>query len=108
MAGGSLPNIPIKSQEESSKLQQVFLKDVCQMSPIEGTGCIATGSANTGYLVYPQGDISTISVSPGKYQLYTVDMKNGTIRLQQKSVRLQGSFTPKTTSSGQLIWLRAL
>jgi hypothetical protein len=78
------------------------------MSPIEGKGCIATGSANTGYLVYPQGDISTISVSPGKYQLYTVDMKNGAIRLQQKSVRLQGSFTPKTTSSGQLIWLRAL
>ena len=108
MAGGSLPNIPIKSQEESSKLQQVFLKDVCQMSPIEGTGCIATGSANTGYLVYPQGDISTISVSPGKYQLYTVDMKSGTIRQQQKSVRLQGTFTPKTTSSGQLIWLRAL
>jgi hypothetical protein len=106
MAGGSLPNIPIRSQEESSKLQQVFLKDVCRMSPIEGTGCIATGSANTGYLVYPQGDISTISVSPGKYQLYTVDMKNGAIRLQQKSVRLQGSFTPKTTSSGQLLWLR--
>jgi hypothetical protein len=78
------------------------------MSPIEGTGCIATGKTGTGYLVYPQSDIPTISVSPGKYQLYTIDMKNGTIRLQQKSVRLQGSFTPKTTSSGQLIWLRAL
>ena len=108
MAGGSLPNIPIKSQEESSKLQQVFLKDVCRMSPIEGTGYIATGKTGTGYLIYPQSDIPTISVFPGKYQLYTVDMKNGTIRLQQKSVRLQGSFTPKTTSSGQLIWLRAL
>ena len=107
LAGGSLPNIPIRSQEKSSKLQQVFLKDVCQMSPIEGTDCIATGNAETGYLVYPQGDIPTLSVAPGKYQLYTIDMKSGDIRLQQKSVRLQGSFTPKTISSGQILWLRA-
>ena len=107
LAGGSLPNIPIRSQEKSSKLQQVFLKDVYQMSPIEGTDCIATGNADTGYLVYPQGDIPTLSVAPGKYQLYTIDMKSGDIRLQQKSVRLQGSFTPKTISSGQILWLRA-
>jgi hypothetical protein len=113
MAGGSLPNIPIKSQEtgvkgqeKSSKLQQVFLKDVCQMTPIEGTECIAIGKAGTGYLVYFQGDAPTISVPTGKYLLNTIDMKSGTIKLQQKSVRLQGSFTPKTTSSGQLLWLR--
>jgi hypothetical protein len=114
LAGGSLPNIPIRSQEsgdrsleKSSKLQQVFIKDVCQMSPIESTNCIATGNADTGYLVYPQGDVPTLSVAPGKYQLYTIDMKSGDIRLQQKSVRLQGSFTPKTISSGQILWLRA-
>ena len=114
MAGGSLPNIPVKGQEtggkgqeKSSKLQQAFLKDVCQMSPIESTDCIATGKAGTGYLVYPQGDAPTISVPTGKYQVYTIDMKSGAIKLQQKSVRLQGSFTPKTTSSGQLLWLRA-
>jgi hypothetical protein len=77
------------------------------MSPIESTDCIATGKAGTGYLVYPQGDAPTISVPTGKYQVYTIDMKSGAIKLQQKSARLQGSFSPKTTSSGQLLWLRA-
>lgn len=107
MAGGSLPNIPIRSQEKSAKMQQVFLKDVCQMSPIEGTDCIATGKAGTGYLVYPQGDSPTISVPTGKYQLYVIDMKSGAIKLQQKSIRLQGPFTFKTISTNQILWLRA-
>jgi hypothetical protein len=79
------------------------------MTPIESKDCVTIGHQSKGYLVYPQGEAPTIPVSSGKYQLYTIDMKNGTIRLQQKSIRLQGTFTPTNNSlSGQLLWLRPL
>ena len=106
MAGGSLPNIPISSQN-ADKWQKTFLKDVCQMTPIEGQDYVATGREGIGYLIYPQGDSPTLAVPAGKYQLFTIDVKQGSIKLLQKSVRLQGTFTPQDKSSGQLIWLRA-
>ena len=107
MAGGSLPNISIRPT--AGKLQRSFLQEISLMTPIEGKDCVAIGHQSKGYLVYPQGEAPTITVSSGKYQLYTIDMKNGTIKLQQKSVRLQGTFTPTNNSlSGQLLWLRPL
>ena len=105
MAGGSLPNIPISSQN-ADKWQKTFLKDVCQMTPIEGQDCVAIGHQENGYLIYPQGDTPSIAVPGGKYQVFTIDVKQGSIKLLQKSVRLQGTFTPHDKSSGQLIWLR--
>ena len=105
LAGGSLPNIPI-NDKNADKLQEVILKDVCQMEPIEGQNCIAIGHPKTGYLIYPQGDAPSISVLNGKYQLYTIDMKNGAVKLQRKSLRLNSSFTATTKSSGHLLWLR--
>ena len=104
MAGGSLPNIPI-SDKQADKLQKRFLKDVCEMIPIEGQDCVAIGNKGKGYLVYPQGDSPCISVPKGTYRVYTIDMKHGDIRLQQKSVRLQDIYRPANGSSGQLLWL---
>ena len=105
MAGGSLPNIPI-SDKQADKLQKRFLQDVCEMTPMEGEDCVAIGSKGKGYLIYPQGDAPSISVPKGTYRVYTIDMKQGDIRLQQKSVRLQGTYRPANGSSGQLLWLR--
>ena len=45
--------------------------------------------------------------APASFQVYTIDMKHGNIKLQQKAVRLNASFTLKSTSSGYLVWLRA-
>ncbi len=105
MAGGSLPNIPV-CDNGADKYQQLFLKDVCQMTPIEGCDCVAIGKKDTGYLLCPQGEQPSIAVDSGKYQLYTVDMKSGAIRLHSKSVRLQSSFAPQDCTSGKLYWLR--
>ena len=105
MAGGSLPNIPIR-EKSADKLQKIFLKDVCRMQPVEGKDCVAVGDAATGYLVYPQGDAPTIAVSNGKYRLYTIDTKSGAVKLLQKSVRLNGSYTATNKSAGRLLWLR--
>ena len=111
MAGGSLPNIPIRSQEieskeKSSKLQQVFLKDVNQMEPIEGQDCIAIGRADTGYLIYPQGETPSIPVTNGKYEEYTIDMKSGTIKLLRKGLRLNATLNLRNVAGGTLVWLR--
>ena len=106
MAGGSLPNIPINNLT-ANKLQKQFLQDVCQMTPQEGNDCIVIGQPGKGYLIYPQGEGVNIDVAKGKYQVYTVDMKRGTIKLQQKAVRLNASFTLRRKASGSLIWLRA-
>lgn len=106
MAGGSLPNIPINN-EKANKLQKAFLQDICYMTPIEGQNCMAIGQQSKGYLIYPQDGTPTIPVSSGKYQLYTIDIKKGTINSLKKTVRLQSSFTLRSTSPEQLIWLRA-
>jgi len=106
MAGGSLPNIPI-NEKTADKLQKTFLHDVCQMTPVEGQDCVAIGRQDTGYLVYPQGGKPSIAVPNGRYQVYTIDMKSGAVKCLQKSVRLQGSFTPASTPSGHLFWLCA-
>ena len=107
LAGGSLPNIPI-SAGNADKWHTLFLKDICRMKPIDGQDCVAIGHEDTGYLIYPQGANPSIAVPDGKYQVFTVDMKHGSIKLLQKSVRLQGTYIPQNSPSGQLLWLRAL
>ena len=105
MAGGSLPNVPIRP---TNQLQNAFLKDVCLMTPVEGQNCIAIGREGKGYLVYPQGDTPTVAVADGRYQVYTIDIKRGDIKLLRKAVRLQGSLPNLDNSPGQLLWLRTL
>ena len=106
MAGGSLPNIPINGNT-ADKMQKTFLRDVCQMTPVEGQDCIAIGCQDTGYLIYPQGGKPSIAVPDGKYQVYTINMKNGTICPPKKAIRVQDSFAPANIPSGHLLWLRA-
>ncbi len=105
MAGGSLPNIPVRPAD---KLQNVFLKEVCLMTPVEGQNCIAIGREGKGYLVYSQGGTPAITVADGKYQVYAIDMKHGDIRLLKKAMRLQGSLPTQDCPEGQLLWLRSL
>ena len=104
LAGGSLPNIPIRS--DAGKIQCTFLEDVCQMSPVEGEDCIAIGHPDKGYLIYPQGEATSIPVTKGKYEEYTIDMKSGAIKLQRKALRLNATFNPRSLAPGTLVWLR--
>ena len=105
MAGGSLPNIPIR-EKSADKLQKIFLKDVCRMQPVEGKDCVAVGDAATGYLVYPQGEAPSIPVTNGKYEEYTIDMKSGTIKLLRKGLRLNATLNLRNVAGGTLVWLR--
>ena len=105
LAGGSLPNIPIGGND-ADKWQTVFLKEVCKMTPVEGHDCVAIGHKDKGFLIFPLGASPSIDVPAGNYQVFTIDMKRGDIKPYQKSLRLQGSFTPQDMPSGQLLWLR--
>ena len=104
LAGGSLPNIPIRS--DAGKIQCTFLEDVCQMSPVKGEDCIAIGHPDKGYLIYPQGEATSIPVTKGKYEEYTIDMKSGAIKLQRKALRLNATFNLRSLAPGTLVWLR--
>ena len=104
LAGGSLPNIPIRP--DAGKIQCTFLEDVCQMSPVEGEDCIAIGHPDKGYLIYPQGEATSIPVTKGKYEEYTIDMKSGAIKLQRKALRLNATFNLRSLAPGTLVWLR--
>lgn len=104
MAGGSLPNIPI-STATSDPLQQTMLQDVCQMKPLSGTGCVALGDQQRGYLVYTQTPEASIPVAAGKYHIYAIDTRTGAISLSQKNVRLE-TFQPDNAKADRLYWLR--
>ena len=105
MAGGSLPNIPI-SNMTADNIQKQFLQDVCQMTPLEGKGCVALGNAGTGYLIYAQADDISLPIADGKYTIYSINSKNGAIQQRQKKVVMKGAFNPEETRSGQLFWLK--
>jgi len=105
MAGGSLPNIPINNMTADNSQKQV-LQDVCQMTPLEGKGCVALGNAGTGYLIYAQADDISLPIADGKYTIYSINSKNGAIQQRQKKVVMKGAFNPEETRSGQLFWLK--
>ncbi len=105
MAGGSLPNIPINNMT-ADNIQKQFLQDVCQMTPLEGKGCVALGNAGTGYLIYAQADDISLPIADGKYTIYSINSKNGAIQQRQKKVVMKGAFNPEETRSGQLFWLK--
>ena len=105
MAGGSLPNIPINNMT-ADNIQKQFLKDVCQMSPLEGKGCVALGDAETGYLIYSQADGISLPIAEGRYTIYNINSKNGDIQQRQKKVIIKGAFYTKEARSGQLVWLK--
>lgn len=103
LAGGSLPNIPVRA-EGASALQQMFLRDVCLMRPMDAGNSMAMGG-DGGYLVYARKAGARIAVSGGKYDIHTIDMKSGEIKLQQKAVRLDNGFS---ANDNKLYWLKFL
>ena len=104
LAGGSLPNIPVAPRQATLNAQ--FLKEVCQMRTVTGTDCIALGDQQKGYLVYLRSEKASLPVAPGKYNVYSIDMKTGTITLKQKGARMQEAFQPTGSQGNGLYWLR--
>ena len=103
LAGGSLPNIPLNAQQ--STLNAQLLKDICQMKPLEDSNCIALGAPQKGYLVYAPSSETSLSITSGKYNIYTIDMQTGDISLLQKGTRLQDTFRPNDSKGNKLYWL---
>lgn len=105
MGGGSLPNIPIRT-ETTNTLQQAFLHDVCLMAPINAKGCVALGNNDKGYLLYSQSSSIAIDVIPGKYQIYQINAKTGEIKLEKKTVQLGNTFEKTDTSPNKIYWIQ--
>lgn len=105
MAGGSLPNIPIH-RLTASTLQQSFLKDLSLMTPMDGDGCLMIGSHEKGYLIYTQKKDFRAPVVSGKYNVYTIDKRNGTVTLTRKSLSLRDSFSDQDAGENKVIWLK--
>ena len=97
MAGGSLPNVIIKN----SKLQS----DLCKMKAIDGTGCVALGDKDTGYVVYAKSSSVSIPVQAGKYNVYTVNTRTGETKISMKSAKINDTYTVADTTEGTVYWL---
>jgi hypothetical protein len=98
MAGGSLPNVRIDNAE--------LLQDLTKMTPIDGEGCVALGSQQTGYLIYTQDSRASLSIVPGRYHIYAVDTKNCQVTMTQKNARLGDTFILDETTPDHVIWLK--
>ena len=107
MGGGSLPNIPIATQT-ATPLQNTLLKALTQMNPMDGEGCLVIGNEANGYVIYPQDQSLSVSVSAGKYDLYNINKHTGAITLVKKSVTLNDTYSSTKQSSKSIIWLRKL
>ena len=104
MAGGSLPNIPLKADD--GLLQQTLLSDLCAMQPMDGTDCLAIGEEGKGYLVYAQDSSASILMASGKYDVYDVDAKTGAITKKKATSHRGGSCRVSDLSPNKLIWLK--
>ena len=107
MAGGSLPNIPLRARE-GDPLQQQLLRNLTTMIPVDGEGCVALGDRDRGYLIYTRGNHVSLPVISGKYAIYTIHPKNGTIDVKYKSSRLKDKFELPETEANRIFWLRKI
>ena len=105
MAGGSLPNIPIRTAS-ATPLQQQFLADVAQMKPTDGQGCVALAGESVGYLVYAQASDVSLPVVPGQYAVYSINAKTGDVTLVQKRAALGPAFVPTDARPNHVYWLQ--
>lgn len=85
MAGGSLPNVKINSDK--------LLADICLMNPVDASGCYAMGDSAVGYVVYVKADGASIEVSPGTYNIYSVDEVSGDVESVAEAVRIDGAYS---------------
>jgi hypothetical protein len=105
LAGGSLPNIPIRP-DTTDPDQQALLHDICLMRSLPISDGVAMGSEEYGYLVYPQRGTMEFTVSDGRYHIYAIDAKTGAISLLEKNVSIRSTYRMTPTSSKCLYWLR--
>ena len=105
MGGGSLPNIPIRTQSGNA-LQQTLLNDICLMNNVPAQGCVALGNKEKGYLLYSQSSNINVEVAPGKYQLFQVNAKTGEITSEKVTIQLSTTFKKTDTSPNKIYWLR--
>ena len=103
-AGGSLPNIPIDTNEGST-LQQKLLSDVCCMAPTEAKGCLVLSDSAKGCLVYTRGGDVKVSVTPGKYDIHTIDAKSGNISTLSKGKKAMQDYFQEKAPAGIIIWI---
>ena len=78
MAGGSLPNIPVKDVK--------FLTDAAKMYVMANDGGDDSydilGNPDVGYIVYTHNNREQkLAASPGKYNIYAIDKGNGTMKI---------------------------
>ncbi len=100
MAGGSLPSVKIGSEK--------LLMALARMKPVDGEGCVALGDSSAGYLVYARSGAVSLPVAAGRYRVNTVDTRSGEVRVKQKMVTLQGTYTASDTKDGEVVWLEVL
>ncbi len=104
LAGGALPNIPIHASE-ATPLQQALLADLCHMSPLQGTDCLAIGHPEAGYLIRTQAEQASLPITPGRYDIYAVDARSGSLTPVSHSTALSGIYSTDA-GSGKVIWLK--
>ncbi len=105
MAGGSLPNVPLQAGADNPYHDEL-LRAIPQMKHVEADGSIALGSTTDGYLLYAQGDTVSLNVTPGTYDLFSIEASTGRITLLQKRLKAGGSFLRTGLHSGQVLWLK--
>ena len=102
MAGGSLPNVPLDGQADQ------LPRDLAQMRPVGGEGCVALGQEGVGYLVYTLGHSVSLKVEEGRYAVYTINATTGEVKIMQKKTTLKGVFGVADGGAGRIYWLRRL
>ena len=103
-AGGSLPNIPLRAATASPQ-QLRLLEAIAHMQPTEGDGCLVISDAKSQHLVYIRENNASITVTPGSYDLFTVDAKTGGITLLKRSVRTNGTLSLDGIGLSKIVWV---
>ncbi len=110
LAGGSLPNIPVKDK--------TFLEDAALMKAISGNGGSANengmipdvmGCDKTGYVIYcHSANVQNINVAAGTYSLNTIDKNDGTIKNISPKIQSSGNYTLPEPQKDKIYWLKKI
>lgn len=98
MAGGSMPNVRIDSDELRAA--------VVDMKPSEGNGCYVLSSPSLGYVLYANGADASAEIAQGKYDVYSIDTRTGAVVLQQRSQTISGTYSLQSSRQGTVLWLK--
>ena len=102
MAGGSLPNIPVRAGQSAAADR--LLHDVTLMTPMDAASPVLGGQP--GYLVYAAKDTPvSIEIAPGRFTVYTVDVSTGAVSPQQRAT-LGSTYDIPAPAHDTVIWLQ--